>query len=451
MSVTTKSLLAGTLVAALALSGCGGGGSATGGTGPASGVAVQGTSNCKSGATPITFWAWVPGMVRAVDAFNAGHPDICVSLQNVGAGNQQYVKVTNALKAGSGAPDVAETEFDELPSFEITNNVVDLSKYGAAKYQDKFVNWAWQEVSQGSKIYAMPDDAGPMGLYYNSGLLAKYNITPPATWSDFAAAAAKLHAADPGAYLTSFAGGDLQWMLSLMAQDNAYPFKYTGGSNVTIDFTGPAQTAFANYWQNLLSAHLVNATTDMDATSFADLDKGVDATWLSSAWGPSYFATAAKNSVGVWRTAALPQWTAGANVAANWGGSTYPVFSQSQHPQQAATFAEWLTASDASWAILKTSPSSLFPTYKPLLTDPSFTGLTVPLSGSSTPNTEFAAAATNAGSVQWPPFMTEALTESTTVFAGVLNGTDTLPDAFKAFQNKLASYATAQGFTVSTS
>jgi len=451
MSVTTKSLLAGTLVAALALSACGGGGAATGGTGPASGVAVQGTANCAAGAAPITFWAWVPGMVRAVAAFNASHPDICVSLQNVGSGNQEYVKVTNALKAGSGAPDVAEIEFDELPSFEITNNVVDLSKYGATQYRSKFVPWAWQEVSQGPAVYAMPDDAGPMGLYYNSDLLTKYHITAPATWADFASAAAKLHAADPGAYLTNFAAGDLQWILSLMAQDNAYPFRYSGGSNVTINFTGKAQLAFADYWQNLLSQHLVNATTDVDATAFADLDKGVDATWLSSAWGPSYFATAAKDSVGSWRAAPLPQWTSGAKVAANWGGSTYPVFTQSQHPQQAATFAEWLTASDPSWAILKTEPSSLFPTYQPLLTDSSFTGITVPLSGSSTPNTAFAAAAANATSVQWPPFMTEALTESATVFAGVLNGTGTLPDAFRAFQSKLAGYATAQGFTVSTS
>jgi multiple sugar transport system substrate-binding protein len=449
MRIPKIPLVAGAIALSLAAAGCGG--ASTSNTTPTSGVSVQGTSTCKSGATPITFWAWVPGMAGAVKAFNASHPDICVSLQNVGSGNQEYVKVTSTLKAGSGAPDVAELEFDELPSFEITHNVVDLSKYGADSVKNKFVSWAWQEVSQGSAVYAMPDDAGPMGLYYNQNLLAQYHITPPATWADFAADAAALHRANPNAYLTNFAAGDLQWILSLMAQDNAFPFRYTGGSNVTIDFTGPAQTAFANYWQNLLAAHEVNATTDMDATSFADLDKGVDATWLSSAWGPSYFATAARASVGQWRTAALPQWSAGANVAANWGGSTYPVFTQSQHPQQAATFAEWLTSSDAAWTILKTSPSSLFPTYQPLLSDPSFTGITVPLSGTATPNSTFAAAATKVGTVQWPPFMTEALTESDTVFAGVLNGTGTLPAAFRAFQDKLVSYAKAQGFTVSTS
>ena len=48
----------------------------------------------------------------------------------------------------------------------------------------------------------------------------------------------------------------------------------------------------------------MNGTTDVSAKSFADMDKGIDASWLSSAWGPSYFAPDAKQSVGDWRAAA---------------------------------------------------------------------------------------------------------------------------------------------------
>jgi len=289
-----------------------------------------------------------------------------------------------------------------------------------------------------------------MAFYYNSALLAKYHITPPITWDEFAADAAKLHKADPSAYMTNFSAVDLQWVMALMAQDDAWPFSYSGGSTVTINWTGPKQMAFAQYWQNLLSAHEVNATTDVSATSFADMDKGIDASWLSSAWGPSYFLPDAKSSLGDWRAAALPQWTAGANVAANWGGSTYPVFAQSQHPQQAATFAEWLNANAASWAITKTSPSLLFPTYVPLLNDPTFKNLNNPLSGTSNPNVAFTSAASNITADQWPPFMTEALNEASTVFAGVMNGKETLQAAFTNFQNVLVNYAKQQGFTVNT-
>ena len=413
-------------------------------------VSVVAGGSCSANATKVLFWAWVPGMGRAVTEFNKTHPNICVTQEDVGAGNPEYVAITNALKAGSGAPDVAEVEFDELPSFEVTKNVVNLVPYGANNYKSKFTPWAWSEVSQGSGVYAMPGDAGPMAFYYNTKELAKYGITPPATWAEFAADAAKLHKANPNAYMTNFSAIDLQWVMSLMAQDNAWPFAYSGGSNVTINWTGPKQMAFASYWQNLLSAHEVNATTDVSATSFADLDKGIDASWLSSAWGPSYFAPDAKTSLGDWRAAPLPQWTAGANVAANWGGSTYPVFSQSKHPKEAAEFAEWLNATDASWNITKTAPSSLFPTYLPLLNSASYKNITVPLSGSSTPGVQFTAAASQIQGVPWPPFMTEALTQSATVFAGVMNGKQTLQTAFKNFQNVLVTYAKAQGFTVST-
>jgi multiple sugar transport system substrate-binding protein len=413
-------------------------------------VSVVAGGSCSASATKVLFWAWVPGMGRAVTEFNKTHPNICVTQEDVGAGNPEYVAITNALKAGSGAPDVAEVEFDELPSFEVTKNVVNLVPYGANTYKSKFTPWAWAEVSQGSGVYAMPGDAGPMAFYYNTKELAKYGITPPTTWAEFATDAAKLHKANPNAYMTNFSAIDLQWVMSLMAQDNAWPFAYSGGSNVTINWTGPKQMAFASYWQNLLSAHEVNATTDVSATSFADLDKGIDASWLSSAWGPSYFAPDAKTSLGDWRAAPLPQWTAGANVAANWGGSTYPVFSQSKHPKEAAEFAEWLNATDASWNITKTAPSSLFPTYLPLLNDPSYKSITVPLSGSSTPGTQFTAAASQIQGVPWPPFMTEALTQSATVFAGVMNGKQTLQTAFKNFQTVLVNYAKAQGFNVTT-
>lgn len=449
-SVMTLSLL-------LAACGSSGGGSATPGSSakstasPSTGATVEAGGSCKSSnATHITFWAWVPGMGRAVTEFNKTHPGICVTQEDVGAGSPEYVKISDALKAGSGAPDVAEVEFDELPSFEVTHSVVNLAKYGADKYKSDFVPWAWDEVSQGSAVYAMPGDSGPMAFYYNSKLLAKYHITPPTTWAQFAADAATLHKDDPSAYMTNFSATDLQWVMSLMAQDNAWPFAYSGGSKVTINWTGPAQMKFATYWQKLLSAHEVNATTDVSATSFADLDKGIDASWLSSAWGPSYFAPDAKKSIGDWRAAPLPQWTAGANVAANWGGSTYPVFSQSKHPAAAAEFSEWLNGTTASWTITKTAPSSLFPTFLPLLNDPSYKDITVPLSGSSHPDQVFTAAASNIKGVPWPPFMTEALTESSTVFAGVMNGKQTLQQAFQKFQSVLVNYAKQQGFQVST-
>jgi multiple sugar transport system substrate-binding protein len=147
---------------------------------------LAGGKSCKSSATKITFWAWVPGMSRAVTAFNASHPSICVTQENPGAGLAEYTLLNNTMKAGTGAPDVAEVEFDELPSFIVQKYVDNLAPYGANNYKSDFAPWAWKEVSQGSGVYAMPSDAGPAGFYYNEKLFSQYHLTPPATWAQFA-------------------------------------------------------------------------------------------------------------------------------------------------------------------------------------------------------------------------------------------------------------------------
>src|SRR3984957_14671233 len=181
--------------------------SSTAAAAPSAGTTLVAGSSCKSSsATKITFWAWVPGFGRAVNEFNKTHPSICVTQEDVGADAPESIKISDALKARSGAPDVAEVEFDELPSFEITHNVVNLTKYGANNYKSDFVPWAWSEVSQGSGVYAMPSDSGPMGFYYNARELAKYKLKPPATWAQFASEAAALHKANSAAYLTNYAG-----------------------------------------------------------------------------------------------------------------------------------------------------------------------------------------------------------------------------------------------------
>ena len=357
------------------LAACSSGGSSSSGTRraarpaarAASATVLAGGKSCSSSATPVMFWAWVPGISRAVTEFNKTHPDICVTLEDPGAGGAEYTLLNNAMKAGSGAPDVAEMEFDEIPSFIIQKYVVNLVPYGANNYKSKFAPWAWSQVSQGGAVYAMPSDFGPMAFYYNQQVLAKYHITPPSTWAEVAADAVKLHQQDSSAYLLNLSPNDLQWLMSVMGQAGAWPFTYSGGSNVTINWTGPAQTKFAKYWQDLIDKHAVSTVNDAGTQVNTNLDKGVTAAAIFSAWAPSYFVADVKQSMGQWRAAPLPQWTAGANVGADWGGSTYPVFTQSKHPKEAAEFSEWLTSTDASWNIVKTPPSSLFPTYLPTL------------------------------------------------------------------------------------
>jgi multiple sugar transport system substrate-binding protein len=435
--------MSGLAAALVALSGCGGS------AGPATAAGSHKLpAGCKPDATQLTFWGWAPGYQLVVNEFNKTHPGICVSLEDNGAAIAEYTKLSAALHAGVGAPDVAEVEYLELPSLEITHSLMNLVPYGADAYRKDIVPFAWDQVSQGGSVYSVPGDIGPMAFYYNTSLLSKYHITPPTTWAQFAADAARLHAADSSAYIANFDPVETQWLYALMQQAGCFPFRYSGGKDVTIDFTGQAQLAFANYWQKLIGANEVNHTSDFSPIFWRNLDSGIDASWLSAAWSPADMAPNVKNTIGDWRAAPLPQQSAGGDLAGSWGGSTFAVIKGTPHPKQAAEFAEWYGATMASWKILSSPAAGAFPGYEPLLNSSQLTSATIPLSGSSKPNKVFSATAAHVVAIAWPPFMTEALTEGAAVFAGVLNGTETVPQAFRSYQSALVKYAQAQGFTV---
>ena len=177
-----------------------------------------------------------------------------------------------------------------LPSFEVLHDVVNLVPYGANHYKNDFVKWAWSEVSIGNAVYAMPDDGGSTGLLSNVVLLKKYGINSlPTTWAQYAADPLAVHKANPKVFMGDFAAGDGQWVLSLMQQAGAWPFEWSGGSKVTIDFTGPKQMAFANFWQKLISAGAIDHANDPFTSSspfFEGLNDGIYLTWPTSAWGP---------------------------------------------------------------------------------------------------------------------------------------------------------------------
>jgi multiple sugar transport system substrate-binding protein len=445
---TILAMSAMTAVVVTALSACGG----TTGQSPSASTTSSGThhpSSCQPGATQLTFWGWAPGYQLVVNEFNKTHPGVCVTLENNGAAIDEYTKLTAALHAGVGTPDVAEVEYLELPSLEITHSLVNLVPYGVNARRSDIVPFAWDQVSQGSAVYAMPGDIGPMAFYYNADLLSKYHITPPRTWALFAADAAALHKADPSAYLANFDPVETQWLFALMQEAGCFPFRYSGGSHVTIDFTGPAQMAFASYWQQLIGANEVNHTSDFSPIFWHNLDNGVDASWLSAAWSPADMAPNVSKTAGDWRAAPLPQESASTDLAGSWGGSTFAVVKGTAHPQQAAEFAEWYGGTLASWKILNSPAAGAFPGYTPLLNSQTLQNATIPLSGSSKPNAIFVSTAAHVAPIQWPPFMTQALTEGASVFAGVLNGTTTVQQAFRTYQSDLVRYAQSQGFTVS--
>ncbi|MGW4528043.1 ABC transporter substrate-binding protein [Amycolatopsis sp. NPDC004378] len=306
------------------------------------------------GKVELSFWSWLPGVDKAVAAWNAGHPDIHVTVEQTPQGNQgTYNKMFTALKAGQ-APDLGQVEFDSLPGFRVQQGLRDIAACpGVADAKSKFVDWTWAQASVGGDgVFAVPQDTGPMGLFYRKDLFEKYQIPVPTTWDEYADAAKKLHAADPALTITHFPQKDVNWFAGLVWQAGGHWFTQNA-QEWKVALTDPASTKVADYWQGLLSQGLVSNFQGFSESWNKALDSGQIATWTGAVWGVGTIAKAAPSTAGKWAVAPLPQWTKGEQRSGNWGGSTTAVFAGSKHPAEAAQFALWLNTDPQSLAILQ--------------------------------------------------------------------------------------------------
>ena len=448
--VSRRTLLAsaGAVSLSAALAACGADGKG-GGTSAATAVSQADIDKAMSTATELTFWTWVPNIQQEIDLFQKKYPAIKVKAVNVGQGLPHYTKLRTALQAGNGAPDVAQVEYQYIPTFTITGSLLDLRPYGASALKDKFVDWTWGQVTgTGGEVWAIPQDTGPLGMLYRKDIFDRYAIAVPKTWDDFATAAHKLHAADPNVYLTNLAANEPAAWHGLLWQGGAKPYGVTDKSHISLNLDDPVAKKLAGYWGGLAKDGVISTDPDFTDAWFAAFNSGKYATWLTAAWGPVFLSGSAKSTSGKWRAAPLPQWDANAQVSGNWGGSTTAVIKSTKSPIAAAQFAQFLNT-DPDSAKLFATKQFLYPSTKALLADPTFTGDAPAFYGGQQVNKVFAdIGATVSPSFQWPPFLDQVVQAWTeTVGKSLADKTDS-GAALDALQTRIATYAKGQGFTV---
>jgi multiple sugar transport system substrate-binding protein len=444
-----RAALALILSTTLGLTACSGGESDSGGGQAAPPASQADVDKALQTPTKLTFWTWVPDIAKEVALFEKKYPAIDVEVVNAGQGEPQYTKLRTALKANSGAPDVAQIEFQYIPTFSLTKSLVDLRPYGAEAQKAKFVDWTWAQVTgSGGEIWGYPQDTGPMGMLYRQDLFEKYGIEVPKTWDEFAAAARKLHAADPNVYLTNLAPNQNGAYMGLLWQAGAKPFASTAADAVTVNVNDETSKKVGNYWGTLVKEGVVSADPDFTDAWYQALNRGKYATWLTAAWGPVFLTGSAKSTSGKWRAAPLPQWAAGQSVSGNWGGSTSAVITGTKNPIAAAKFAEFLNTDPESTKMFATQ-QFLFPATKALLEDPEFTQQKPEFYGGQTVNQTFSDISDTVDTqFQWPPFLDQAVNDwDETVGKSFADKTDT-GAALDQWQTRITDYAKNQGFKV---
>jgi multiple sugar transport system substrate-binding protein len=125
-----------------------GGGSDSPGQSAASQVAQSDIDKALDTPTTLLFWTWVPDITNQVKMFTTKYPKIKVNVVNVGQGAPHYQKLRTAIQSGQGAPDVAQMEYQYIPSFTLGDqgSLLDLTPFVPADIQSQYPEWVWGQV-----------------------------------------------------------------------------------------------------------------------------------------------------------------------------------------------------------------------------------------------------------------------------------------------------------------
>ncbi|WP_084956365.1 ABC transporter substrate-binding protein [Thermoactinospora rubra] len=327
---TTRLAVAAALAAAVA-AGCGS---------PEPAARQSGSPSAASTPVKLTYWTWAPNMDKIVAVWNQAHPDIQVTVNKQASGDEAAAKFLTAARAGN-PPDLMQAEYQHLPSFVAADAVADL-KAETEPIRGEFSEGLWGLVTLGTdSVYAVPQDSGPMMLFYRKDLFDKYGIAVPKTWQEYAEAARRVREADPKAYLGTFSSKDPGSFAGLAQQAGAQWWSISGEAwKVSID--DAATTKVADYWGDLVKEGVIDDMPYFTPEWNKALNDGRLLTWPSAVWAPGVLETNAPKAKGKWAVAPLPQWSAGENVTGFWGGSSTAVAAGSKHKEAAAKFAAWL-------------------------------------------------------------------------------------------------------------
>ena len=416
---------------------------------------LAGAAACGSGTEParpgalgpatVTFWGWAPGYEEAAARFNATHRDARVEFEKIVSGSKGgYAKIFAAVKAGN-APCLAQIGYESLPSFVVEGAVEDVSKEVAA-YRGEYGDAAWDQVRVDGHVYGVPVDMGPMALYYRTDVYARNGLKPEATWEEFAADAAKLHAADPNGYLSVFNPDDPWWFAGMSAQAGGTWFG-TDGQGWKVSLADKGTTKAASYWQGLVEKGLVKAEQSYTPDLYKDFQDGTVAAYPGPVWFSSVLQQNAAQAAGKWGVAPMPQWQDGTTSVGNDGGSSSAVIKGCRNTAAAVEFANWMST-DASAVGTLVDKAGIYPA--------SVSGASIPaLSersayfGNQAIFDVFKQSLSQAARWNWGPTMTQTSGDLTDAFGAAVAAHTDLSAALGAVQDRTIEALKAKGLTAS--
>ena len=308
-----------------------------------------------------------------IKQYQTDHKNVTLDVQIDDANHKQ--NLLTALSAGSGAPDIVILTVDDIPSFKNEDYFYNLKDLGADDIQKDYLDTRWKQGTNadGSFVYGIPTDSGPMAMLYRVDLFKKAGLPTDrdsvtklsSTWDDFYKLGQTIKA-KTGKPLTT----DAYFGAFLPKIQQAGEFTiFDKDGNLTVD-TNPAVKEAWDYSVKLAQGGLTAHQADFSTDWKVGLDTGDFATMFAPPWMLGVIKDNAPNAKGKWDIAMMP------GGSANWGGSFLMIPKQSKHAKEAFAFIKWILAPQQELSVYQSNGN--FPSTPSVYSDEAFKSKTDP-------------------------------------------------------------------------
>ncbi|WP_024874341.1 extracellular solute-binding protein [Saccharomonospora piscinae] len=364
-------------------------------------VACGGDDAADGGKTEITIATFGEfGYEELYAEYERLNPDIDIVPHTTGQGGPHHQAMFTKLGAGSGLEDVVAIEEGHMPeALGKSSRFHDLSEIGPSDVSpDRWLDWKYESgQDKDGKLLGYGTDIGPLAMCYRKDLFEQAGLPSGPeevkalfeTWDSYFEAGDEFIAEVD----------DVAWFDSSAQIFNAMQNQLDVGyfdrqDNLTIE----SNPAIRQNWDEVTDAAARGQSAGLVAFSNewnSGFTQSAFATKTCPAWMLGVIEEqAGEDLAGEWAvTDAFP------GGGGNWGGSYLAVPTQSEHPEEAAAFAAWLTEPEQQITAFKAAGA--FPSQVEALESPDLLAATNEYFGDAEIGELFAAQAQKVGEAQY--------------------------------------------------
>ncbi|MCQ1950128.1 ABC transporter substrate-binding protein [Arthrobacter jinronghuae] len=282
--------------------------------------------------------------------YEEANPGIDIQANNIDRGANAQTDLFTKLAAGSGVSDVVALEEGWLGAvMDVSDQFVDLNEYGAEDIKDNWVDWKYKQGTDADgRVIGYGTDIGPQGLCYNGKLFEEAGLPSDreavaelfggddATWDTYFELGNQYHEKTGKAWYDQ---SGFVWNSMVNQMKEGY---YTADGDLNIEGNDAMKEQFMQLAAGTQAGLSANETKWDWGTGKAFTD-GSFATFVCPGWMLGTIQEQLESAGG----GADSGWDF-ADVfpggASNWGGAFLAVPETSEHKEEAAKLAAWLTA-----------------------------------------------------------------------------------------------------------